>query len=96
VVNRTAQTYAVVAFLGGTSDPIKLDEGPLRQVASHGITTGQPGRRQTTCGKGYGCQKGNAPFIDLRFATIDFFHFESASSEFYWTGSKFEQFWTSD
>ena len=96
LVNRKAQTYATFAFLSGQNEPIKLDEGPIRQIAGHGIATGKPGRRQTTCGKGYGCQKGDVPFIDLRFATIESFHFESSSSEFYWTGEKFEQFWTSD
>jgi hypothetical protein len=96
LVNRKEQTFALFVFLAGQSEPIKLDDGKINEIRSLGITTGKPGHKLTVCGKGYRCEKGEAKSVDLPNSSIDYFTFESASSEFYWTGEKFERFWTSD
>ena len=100
LVNRTTQRFGLFVFLAGAKAATELDGGKLGELTRLGISTQQPGRRQTTCGKGYDrddpkCLKG-IPFVDVKHASIGFFMFESATSEFYWTGSKFEHFWTSD
>ena len=100
LIDRKAGTYALFAFLGGAKTPVELEHQALSGLGSVGISTEPPGRKLTICGKGYysadpQCKKG-IPFIDVRFSSIGYFAFESATSEFYWTGSKFERFWTSD
>ena len=64
-----------------------------------GITIAKPGVFQTTCGKGYSkCRSDEPASVELKYAGIDFFKFESASSIVYWdAGARtFKRVWTSD
>jgi hypothetical protein len=100
LVNRISRTYAVYAFASKSPEPIELLDGRIKDVQGVGISTAKPGRTKTLCGKGYDakdpdCRRG-VPFVDIPLQSIEFFGFETSSSQFYWTGEKFERVWTSD
>jgi len=63
------------------------------------ISIAKPGVIQTACGKGYWtCKSGEPASVDLKYAGIEFFKFESAGSIIYWeAGSRtFKRIRTSD
>lgn len=71
------------------------DQGPQ----SMGISLTPPGKYKTACGKGYyECEGDETEYLNLKFAGIDYFRFESANSIFHWDAreKKFKRTWISD
>lgn len=76
---------------------LEVDDGK-NNAQSCGLAVEKPGRLETACGKGYGCEPGEPKVLNLRLPGISFFQFESSSSIFWWNrnANRFERVWISD
>ena len=65
----------------------------------YGVGLVKPGTYPTACGKGYWeCKRGEPETLSLKIDSIEYYHFESSSSIFWWDAKahKFQQTWISD
>lgn len=96
--NRRTGDIRLVAFVSTKSgEPAQhvLDELDFGGVARMGLSTSKPGQRRTVC-KRYDWPDCNVDTITLRYDSIDYFRFESASSYFYYHSGAFYRLWESD
>ncbi len=85
-----------------TSRPeiIKLDEDRGETPPqTMGVSVAEPGKYKTACGKGYWkCERGEPAELELKLPGIDYGHFESADSFYWWDRSaeNYVRTWMSD
>lgn len=96
--NRRTGDIRLVAFVSTkTAAPAQhvLDELDFHDVARMGLSTNKPGQRRTVCVR-YDWPDCNVDTITLRYDSISYFLFESASSYFYYHSGTFYRLWESD
>jgi len=103
LLGESDDSWGLFVFLGergGLPEIIKLHESDGRSVAEgQGITVIEPGEYLTACGKGYWeCEPDEPEKLMLSLPAINFFHFESANSFFWWDedSGQFRETWMSD